>query len=48
MESKVPLIKTQLPGPEARKILALDQRIRLALLHAGLPHGGQAGARRER
>ncbi len=25
MESKVPSIKTQLPGPEARKILALDQ-----------------------
>ena len=25
MESKVPSIKTELPGPEARKILALDQ-----------------------
>ena len=45
-ESKLPRLITALPGPNAKRVLELDQPVHLALLHAQLSAGGPARPRR--
>ena len=40
-----PKIKTALPGPNAKRVLAGDDQLHFAVLHPLLSDGGQAGAR---
>ena len=40
-----PKIKTALPGPNAKRVLAGDEKYHFAVLHPLLPAGGQAGPR---
>ena len=39
-----PKIKTALPGPNAKRVLAGDEKYHFAVLHPFLPAGGQAAA----
>jgi hypothetical protein len=45
---KGPKIKTALPGPNAKRVLAGDQKYHFAFLHPLLPAGGQERPRHRR